>query len=265
MPKLWAFAVRDARLTASYPFSVLMRAGSVVATVAGFYYMAALIKPSAHLGEAGKPLDYFTYVIVNLAFMLLLTRALQAVAQTLRRDQVAGTLEAIFVTRTSVWIVALASAAWPLLYALLETALYFAVAVAFGMRPAGIDVATIALFLFLGMACMGALGILMGAVVIAYKQSPPTTFFAGSAAAVLSGVLFPVALFPPAIRAVSWLLPTTHALNGLRAGLLGIAPGAMAADALWLAGATALLVPLAFWGFARAFNVTVREGSLAYY
>src|SRR5579862_3470986 len=109
MHKLWAFLVRDALLTFSYPFNVWMRAGSIVATVAGFYYMAVLIKPSVHLGAGGKPLDYFTYVVVNLAFMLLLTTAFQSVSQTLRRDQVAGTLEAIFVTPTNVWLVALSS------------------------------------------------------------------------------------------------------------------------------------------------------------
>lgn len=265
MRKFWAFIVRDARLTASYPFSLWMRAGSVVATVAGFYYMAVLVKPSVHLGEAGKPLDYFTYVVINLAFMLILTSSFQAVSQTLRRDQVAGTLEAIFVTPTSVWLVALASAGWPLLYAVFETALYFGVAFCFGMRMQGVDGVTLALFLVLGMTCMSALGVLLGAAVIRYKQSPPTTFLAGSAAAVLSGVLFPVSLFPPAIRAISWLLPTTHALNGLRAALLGVAPGAMAADAAWLAVAAAILLPVSLIGFARAFEVTVREGTLAYF
>jgi ABC-2 type transport system permease protein len=265
MRKVWAFIARDARLTASYPFSLWMRVGSVAATVAGFYYMAALVKPSVHLGEAGKSLDYFTYVVVNLAFMLILTSSFQAVSQTLRRDQVAGTLEAIFVTPTNVWLIALASAGWPLLYATFETALYFIVAFCFGMRMHGVDVGTLVLFLVLGMTCMSALGILLGAAVIRYKQSPPTTFLAGSAAAVLSGVLFPVSLFPPAIRAISWLLPTTHALNGLRAALLGVAPSAMAGDALWLAIAAAVLLPLSLFGFARAFEVTVREGTLAYY
>jgi ABC-2 type transport system permease protein len=265
MRKLGAFVVRDARLTLSYPFTIWTQLGSVLITVAGFYYMSVLVRPSVHLGVAGKPLDYFTYVVANLAFMLLLTSAFQAFSQTLRRDQLAGTLEAIFVTPTGIWTIALASGAWPVLYALIQVLLYFAFAFAFGLRFTAVNFGTLALFLALGTACMAALGILGGAVVIRYQQAPPSTFLVGSAASLLSGVLFPVALFPPAIRIISWLLPMTHALNGLRAALLGFAPAAVIGDAIWLAVAAVVLVPVSLLGFTHAFNVTVRDGTLAYY
>jgi ABC-2 type transport system permease protein len=265
MRKVWAFVARDARLALSYPLTFWMQLGSALVTVAGFYYMAALVKPSAHLGVGGKPLDYFTYVVVNLAFMLLLTSAFQAFSQTLRRDQVAGTLEAIFVTPTGIWTIAMASGAWQILYAIVQTLLYFAFAFAFGLHLSMVNLGTLTLFLALGTACMAALGILGGAVVIRYQQAPPSTFLVGSAASVLSGVLFPIGLFPPAIRFVSWLLPMTHALNGLRAALLGFAPAAVMGDVIWLAVATVVLVPVSLLGFTHAFNVTVRDGTLAYY
>jgi ABC-2 type transport system permease protein len=265
MHKVWAFVARDARLTLSYPLTFWMRFGSVLATVAGFYYMAALVRPSVRLGVAGKSLDYFTYVVINLAFMLLLTSSFQAISQTLRRDQVAGTLEAIFVTPTNVWTIALASGAWPMLFAMLQTLAYFVFALAFGLRITAVNAATLAIFLVLGAACMAALGILAGAVVIRYQQAPPSTFLVGTAASVLSGVLFPVTLFPPALQAVSWMLPMTHALRGLRAALLGLSPAYVMGDAIWLAVAVAALLPIALLGFSHAFAVTVREGTLAYY
>jgi ABC-2 type transport system permease protein len=265
MHKLWAFVVRDARLALSYPFTIFTQVGGALITVAGFYYMAVLVKPSVHLGIAGKPLDYFTYVIVNLAFMLLLTSAFQSFSQTLRRDQLAGTLEAIFVTPTGVWTIAMASGAWPILYALMQMVLYFAFAFAFGLHFSAVNFGTLALFLALGTACMAALGILGSAIVIRYQQAPPSTFLVGSAASLLSGVLFPIGLFPPLIRLVSWLLPMTHALNGLRAALLGFSPAAVMGDAIWLMVAAVVLVPVSLLGFSRAFRVTVRNGTLAYY
>jgi ABC-2 type transport system permease protein len=265
MHKLWAFVLRDARLALSYPFTIWTQFGSVIITVAGFYYMNVLVKPSVHLGVAGKPLDYFTYVVANLAFMLLLTSAFQAFSQTLRRDQLAGTLEAIFVTPTGIWMIAMASGAWPILYALMQTLLYFAFAFAFGLHFSAVNFGTLALFLGLGTACMAALGILGAAIVIRYQQAPPATFLVGSAASLLSGVLFPVGLFPPIIRVISWLLPMTHALNGLRAALLGFAPAAVMGDLLWLTLAATLLVPVSLLVFTYAFNVTVRDGTLAYY
>ena len=265
MHKVWAFVVRDARLALSYPFSVWTQIGSALITVAGFNYMAALVKPSVHLGVAGKPLDYFTYVVVNLAFMLLLTSSFQAFSQTLRRDQLAGTLEAIFVTPTGIWTIAMASGAWPILYALVQMLLYFGFAFAFGLRFSAVNFGTLTVFLALGTACMAALGILGAAIVIRYQQAPPSTFLVGSAASLLSGVLFPIGLFPPIIRLVSWLLPMTHALNGLRAALLGFTPVAVLGDVIWLVVATLVLVPVSLLVFTHAFNVTVRAGTLAYY
>jgi ABC-2 type transport system permease protein len=265
MHKITAFLMRDARLALSYQFTFWMQFASVFTTVAGFYYMATLVHPSAKLGVNGKPLDYFTYVVVNLAFTLLMTAALQAFSQTLRRDQVAGTLEAIFVTPTSIWLIAVASGAWPLLLGILQTLTYFAVAFLFGLRFTNVDVVTLLLFLILGMTCMASLGILGGAVVVRYKQTPPSTFLVGSAAALLTGVLFPVSILPRGLQAVSWLLPMTHALNGFRAAMIGAAPSAVFNDLLWLAAASLLLAPFSLVVFARTYAATVREATLAYY
>jgi ABC-2 type transport system permease protein len=265
MHKILAFVGRDARLALSYPFTFWMQFASVLITVAGFYYMARLVRPSASLGMGGRTIDYFTYVVVNLAFMLLLTTALQAFSQTLRRDQVAGTLEAIFVTPTGIWLIVLASGGWPLLFGMLQTLAYFVFAFLFGLRFANVDAATLAIFLVLGMLSMAALGILGGAVVIRYKQTPPSTFLVGSAAALLTGVLFPISLLPRPLQVLSWLLPMTHALNGFRAAMIGAPPVTVAGDAIWLGAASLFLIPAALTLFARAYDVTRREASLGYY
>jgi ABC-2 type transport system permease protein len=265
MHKLLAFVARDARLALSYQFTFWMQFASVFITVAGFYYMATLVHPSAKLGTSGHPLDYFTYVVVNLAFTLLMTTALQAFSQTLRRDQMAGTLEAIFVTPTSIWLIALASGAWPMLLGILQTFTYFVVAFLFGLRFTDVDVPALVVFLVLGMACMAALGVYGAAVVVRYKQTPPSTFLVGSAAALLTGVLFPVTLLPRALQFVSWLLPMTHALNGFRAAMTGAPLSAVWSDVIWLAVASIVLAPLSLFVFAQTYAATVRDATLAYY
>lgn len=265
MNRLIAFFERDVRLALAYPYGLVMPFASIVATVAGFAYLSRLVDPHAHLSTAHESLDYFTYVVLNLSFMLLLNGALQAVAGAIRRDQVAGTLEAVLTTPTSLGHMLLGSTLWPVVFAALQAAAYLACGVAFGLRLHAFNAVVFLLTLLLSMACMVALGALGAAVVIRYKQNSPSSLLVGSAAAMLSGALFPIALMPPVLRDISWMLPLTHALAGFRAALSGASIGSVYGEILWLAGATLIVTPISLAIFARAVRCARRDGSLATY
>jgi len=265
MTRLTAFFQRDIRLAIAYPYGLLMPFFSIVVTVAGFAYLSRLVDPHAQLRSAHEPLPYFSYVVVNLAFMLLLNGALQAVAGAIRRDQVAGTLDAVLATPAGLGHLLVGSTLWPIAFAAVQAAFYLACGIAFGLHLPAIDAAGFIVVLSLSMACMVALGGLGAAIVVRYKQNPPSSLLAGGAAAMLSGALFPVALLPVPLRDLSWMLPLTHALNGLRAALSGAGFAVLAPDVLWMAAATALLAPLSLAVFARAVKVARKDGSLATY
>jgi ABC-2 type transport system permease protein len=265
MPRILAFVERDIRLALSYPSTLFMPLLSAVVSVGGFAFLSRIVNPHARLDAGGAHIDYFTYVVINMAFMAFLNAALQCVPQALRRDQVAGTLEPIVAAPSALWLTVMGSAVWPLVFALLQTAAYIVCAHAFGMHLGRVNFALLAQFLLLGTACTGAIGVLASAAVIAFKQSPPSSLLVGSAATLLSGVLFPIALLPPALRAVSWLLPLTHALRGLRAAAGGAAFSTVSGDAVWLAGATALLLPLAYVALRMAVRYAKTDGSLSAY
>lgn len=264
MSRLAAFLERDVRLALAYPYGLIMPFLSIVATVAGFAFLSRLINPHAHMG-AHESLDYFSYVVLNLSFMLLLNGALQAVAGAIRRDQVAGTLQAVLATPTGLAQVLFGSTLWPIAFAALQAAAYLACGVAFGLHVRGFNAAIFVLTLVLSMACMVALGALGAAVVIRYKQNPPSTLIVGSAAAMLSGALFPIALMPPLLRDLSWMLPLTHALTGFRAAMSGAAIGDVYGDIVWLAAATLLVTPVSLAVFAHAVRGARRDGTLATY
>ncbi len=265
MNALTAFVHRDLRLALAYPFGLVMPFVSILITVAGFAYLSRLVDPQAQLRSAGEPFDYFSYVVLNLAFMLLLNGALQAVAGAMRRDQVAGTLEAIVATPVSLGTVVIASSMWPLAFAALEAAAYLAFGTLFGFRLHAINAPAFFMVLIPSIACMMALGALAAAAVIRYNQNPPSSFLTGSAAAMLSGALFPVALLPPALRDISWILPLTHALTGLRASLSGASTAALYPEFAWLAVATAILSPVALAVFGKAIQRARRDGTLSRY
>ena len=99
-----------------------------------------------------------------------------------------------------------------------------------------------------------------------YKQADPFTGAVNSAAFLLSGVVYPVAVLPGWLQAGSWALPHTYALEGLRLALLQgaslsqVAPQ-LSALALFAAG----ILPLSFLLFKYALYRTKVEGSFSQY
>jgi hypothetical protein len=80
----------------------------------------------------------------------------------------------------------------------------------------------------------------------------------------LARMLFPTALLPWPLLIVSWYLPLTHALAGMRGGIAGLGLHVLVPDALWLAAATAICAPLSLFMLTRALDQAKRDGTLAY-
>jgi ABC-type polysaccharide/polyol phosphate export permease len=134
-----------------------------------------------------------------------------------------------------------------------------------GLDLRATDIGCLLTFAVLSTLAMGAIGILSAAAVIAFKQVPPSGYLVGGAASLLSGTLFPTHLFPPVLQFVAWCLPLTHALRGLRGAIAGDSLGAAASDAIWLAVAVALLLPLSFVLLHRSVERAKSDGTLAQY
>lgn len=265
MPKVLAFIRRELLWRLSTPLTLIMPFLSIAIAVTGFAYMSRLVDPHTALQAGGRHVPYLTYVVVNLAFMLLLTTALEGVSQSLRTEQLIGTLEPIISSGTSNTMVIVASSAWSMLFGIAQAAFYFLVALLFGVRFDDVNVGSLVTFVLLGIACMSSFGVLGAAMVITFRQTPPSTILVGGAASLLTGVLFPISLLPPWLRTISWLLPMTHALNGFRAAMLGEGIGPNAMDALWLVVVTAILLPLSLVVFRRALYRARFDGTLANY
>lgn len=263
--KIAAIALRDARLALAYPLNFWMIWVGIAVSVFGFSLINRLVPASVHLGFGHTPGSYFDYVVVNVAFFSLQATALQSFPQAIRTDQLRGTLEAVLSTPTSLALIVLSSGIWSFGLTLLQIVWYFTIAsLFFGLRLPHAEPGLVALFLVLIVASGAPLGILSAAAIMRFKQVVPN-FLVGSAASLLSGVLFPVALLPLPLRIVSWLLPITHGLSGIRAALHGAPWSAVAPDALWLCVAGALLLPASLAVFSRAVRRAMMDGTLADY
>ena len=69
---------------------------------------------------------------------------------------------------------------------------------------------------------------------------------------VFGGILFPVALLPESLRFISWLLPSSWAMQGIAASIRGGEAGSsIAGDLLAASSLAALYAALAFLVFKR--------------
>ena len=257
--------VRDAKLALSYDMSFWTGWLAIVVQVVGFYFISKLIAASPKYGYGGHPASYFDFVVVNLAFVRFQATAIQCFQTAIRNDQMAGTLEVIMVTPTSLPIIILSRGVWAFTFTLAQVALFLVLAVAFGVDLTHVNLLTAAVFTVLTVLCMSPLGVMSAASIMTFKQAGATGFFMGSVTQLLGGVLFPVSLLPLPLQYLSWALPITHALNGIRGAVHGATVAQLAPDAIWLCVASAILLPISLWSFSRAVERAKADGTLGQY
>jgi ABC-2 type transport system permease protein len=263
--KAGAIFVRDARLAISYPMSFWLGWVSIAGQVVAFYFLSKLIGPSKSFGFGGHATNYFNYVIVNLAFVEFQTVAIQSFQRAIRSDQMLGTLEAVLATPTSLPLIVLSSGLWAFTLTVLEVAVYLAFGALLGLDLSRTNLLTAGTFLLLTVACMSPVGVLSAASIMTFKQLGPTNWVASGLAMLLGGVLFPVSKLPAFLQAISWLLPITHALNGIRGAVGGASVAELAPDALWMIACTIVLMPISLVAFATAVRRAKLDGTLGHY
>jgi ABC-2 type transport system permease protein len=261
IPKIATIFMRDARLAATYRLQFALHWVSIAAGVVGLAFMAQLVGVHRNMGG----LSYFEYALINIAFLTLELGALDGCEKVVRNDQVYGTLPAILATPTSLSVLAIGSTVWSFVFALVQITCYIAFGTLFGLRLNNIDPLTLGAFILLSVAATIPLGVLSTAMVVVFKQGAPVKFVLSNLATIFAGVLFPVALLPGWMQHISWLLPMTHVLNGVRGGFTGVPLQHLGSDALWLAVVAALLFPFALLAFRAAVTRAKFDGSLSHY
>lgn len=263
--KVLAIVRRDARLTIA-TFGTFWRSwASIVGQVVTFYFLSKLVVRSPVFGVDGRAVPYFDYVAINLAFLRLAATSIGSFQRAVRGDQMMGTIEAMLVTPTSLSLLVVSSAIWSFAVTILQMVLFLGCAMFLGLDLHRIDFTTVAVFLVLTILALAPLGILSAATVMIFKQAAPTTALVGGFATLLSGSLFPVSKLPYFLQVLSWWLPITHSLNGLRGGSGGGSLGEFGGDALWLATMGAVSLPLSLYLFTNAVRRAKLDGTLGDY
>ncbi|MEH1165879.1 ABC transporter permease [Micromonospora sp. CPCC 205539] len=224
-----------------------------------FLFISRALTPSSGTDLARSP-SYFDFVAVGITFLLVLQAANTQLTSRVLREQRGGTLELLAAQPVPVPALAIGTAGYPFLFALLRSGVYLAIlSTVLGLRTERADWWGVAAVLVAGSAAMMAVGIALAAftVAVGHGDSAARLFVVGLA--FVSGTYFPVSELPGPLPELTAVLPSRIALDGVRAALAG---NDWAASAGVLLGATALLLPLSSWAFGRALRFAARRGTL---
>ncbi|MCM8799588.1 MAG: ABC transporter permease [Candidatus Omnitrophica bacterium] len=219
--KLGAFLKRDFLIETSYRTFFILRVLRILTTTLTFYFISKLFEknPSNYLEIYGG--DYFSFVLIGIAFSEYLTTSLRSFSESLREEQITGTLEAVLVTPTKISTVILGSSIWNYIFTTISVLIYLGCGVLFfDLSLTKINFLSGILILTLTIICFASIGIISSSFVLIFKKGEPLSWFTGICFSLLGGVYFPVEIMPKFLRFFSYLVPVSYGLRGIRLAFL---------------------------------------------
>ncbi|MCA9971215.1 MAG: ABC transporter permease [Anaerolineales bacterium] len=264
MYKFLAFVTQGFRIASSYKINFVNRYLSVVFMLLLYYFMDRLVAQNGVSQVGGG--SYFTFLLVGGIFAQFLNLTVRAFSVNIREELLAGTIEPLLVTATpTVWAL-LGPASWGLLEGLVMIGVQLGLGAWAGADFSRANWAGAALVMLFSLSSLLSYGLFSAGFIIVYKRSDPINQLVQAAVHVFSGVFFPVATLPPWLRTVSYALPFTYSIEGLRGALIrGEGLAALLPQIGALALFTVLLVPLGLGTLAYAIRHMKRTGSLSHY
>lgn len=262
-----AFFKRDLIQEASYRVSFFLQFFNVFFTVLIFYFISTLVGEAAspYLAQYGG--DYFSYVLIGIAFLGYFSTGLSSFSNSLRYAQTTGTLEAMLTTPTSLSVIILSSSLWDYSVTTLRVVVYLLVGIVFlKVDFSGGNYLAAAVVIALTVLSASSLGIIAASFVMVLKRGDPINWGVSTLTAFFGGVYYPVQLLPPALVWISYLLPITYSLDAMRKALSENATwGELLPDLLALVAFAAVLIPLSLLAFRYSVHRAKVEGSLTQY
>jgi ABC-2 type transport system permease protein len=267
LKKPWAFVRRDFGDAASYKLSFLMQFAGIFLSILTFFFLSRLFGGVAipYLKPYGG--DYFSFVLIGIAFAGYIGVAQHSITGTISTAQEMGTLEALMVTQTGIPTILFSSSLSSFIWTTLRVIVYLILGVVvFGLDMGGANIPAAVLILLLSITSLGGFGIISASFIMAFKKGDPLGWVFSSLSGFLGGVIYPIEVFPGWLQKCSYLLPITHSLKGMRLALLqGYSTMDLLPYILALAAFTAVMLPFSLFIFQKAVKKAKMDGSLTQY
>lgn len=266
---LWKIGIlfrKDLLEQLSYRLSFFLEASGILFYTFTFYFIALMF--GGHVPKLDRyGGDYFSFVLIGLAFSSFLNLSLDTFSNSIRTEQLQGTLEALLAAPTSPAAIFIARLLWNFVHSGLHMIGYFVLGIFFlSASYSGANVAAVPLILILSLLAFNGMGMISAGFILAFKRGNPLNIFLGFASAFLGGVFFPVDVLPAALQKIAAFVPVTYSLRLMRdACMNGAGFRELAPDFLVLAAICAVLLPAGALFFNWALRRAKRDGSLTHY
>ena len=219
--KPMAFIRRDFKILLSYRFAFALQFFGMFFSILTFFFIAKLFGKAAtpYLKSYGG--DYFSFVLIGLAFSGYLGVAMNSFSNSIRRGQITGTLEAMLVTPTRLTTILVLSSMWSFVMTSFRIVLYLLIgSIVFGVDLRNMNIPAAVIIQIVTIICFASFGIVSASFVMVFKRGDPLTGLIGKLSTLLGGVFYPITILPVWLKPISFLLPITYSLRGMRHALL---------------------------------------------
>ncbi len=265
--KLAAFLRRDLLQDASYRIYFVTQWSAVLLNIVAYFFLAKFV--GGGLSDQMEPYggDFFSFLLIGVALSGYQRVAVQSFNLRIREAQMMGTFEALLATRTPPSHIIIGSAAYDFAAMSVRVVMYMILgAFVFGADFSRANFPAAGVVFVLAIMAFLCVGIASGAFIVMFKKGDPVSWVFAKLGVPLGGVLYPVAVLPGFLRVISYCLPITHALEGLRKTLLeGASLADISGSLVALAVFSLVLFPLSLLGFGCALRWSKERGSLVHF
>lgn len=265
--KPMAFLRKDFTAAASYKLSFLMQFFGIFLSAAMFFFLSRLFESAMNPYLAPYGGDYFSFVLIGIAFFDYLGLALGSMSRTIRNGQMAGTLEALLATPTRIPTIIVSSSLYSFLWTSLRVLVYLLLGVLFfGLNLGGANYWGALIILILTILAFSSFGIISASFIMVLKRGDPLTWIFTSLSGLVGGLYYPVSVLPGWLQKIAAFLPITYSLEGMRLALLkGYSLRQLLPSIGFLSIFAFIMLPLGLIGFDWAVKKAKRDGSLTQY
>ena len=259
-----SFIKRDWKIETSYRTSFILQFVGIFFSVAMFFFISELFGDSADEYLTRYNTDYFSFVLIGIAFSSYFSVGLSGFSRSIRQSQTTGTLEAMLSTPAKNTTIIFSSALWQYIMTTIRVLVYLLIGVLFmGVSFQNANITSAALIITLSILAFSSLGIVAASFIMVLKRGDPVTWVINSISSLLGGVYYPVNILPPALRLLALIIPITYTLDAMRLSLLsGYSVTQLSTQITVLIVFCVILVPTALIAFRYAVLKAKVDGSL---
>lgn len=263
--KALAFIKKDFIVESSYKMAFLIMIFNSSMPIFSYFFLGKLVHSDSLIQKYNA--SYFAYVFVGIGFTTYFQIAITTFADSIRRAQMAGCLEAIISSRTGPKTIVLFSSFFSFISAFFQLfAMYLVACIVFGLRLPNANWSAFVIVFICSLLTFMSLGLLAAVGTVLFKKGEPFGFLFGALSSILGGAYFPVEIMPDWLRYASYCFPISYALEALRQTLLNGASIEGVFNHLIILSLICLIIfPLSLVSFEKAIEIGKKEGSLLQY